>query len=191
MDLFSYFIINDQTITTFYYIAGCSFVLMFFIAASNTIVIYEDYSDFYLSLGIILFPILLLVGQFIIAPPLEMRPAGYDIYFENSNHKIITGIGILGTLATLIVTLVNSVKSNGTMIGIIVFLFKIISCGISVILIIGVIAGIFMPADNQKKRSRTVRSLLVALVVFKVLQFFIKKLVNGERVRKKRQYSKE
>ena len=48
-----------------------------------------------------------------------------------------------------------------------------------------------MPADNQKKRSRTVRSLLVALVVFKVLQFFIKKLVNGERVRKKRQYSKE
>ena len=110
MDLFSYFIINDQTITTFYYIAGCSFVLMFFIAASNTIVIYEDYSDFYLSLGIILFPILLVVGQFIIAPPLEMRPAGYDIYFENSNHKIITGIGILGTLATLIVTLVNSVK---------------------------------------------------------------------------------
>ncbi len=190
MDFSSYFIINDQTITTLYYIAGCSFVLMFFIAASNSVIIYENYSDFYWSLGIILFPTLMVVGQFIIAPPLEMRPIGYNIYFENSNHKIITGIGILGTLTTLIFTFVNSVRSNGTVLGIIVFLFKIISCGITVILIIGVIAGIFMPTDNQKKRSRTVRSLLVALVVFKVLQFFIKKLVNGEQVRKKRQYSK-
>ena len=84
MDLSSYFIINEQTITTLYYVAGCSFVLMFFIAASNRIIIYEDYSDFYLSLGIILFPILLVVGQFIIAPPIEMRPIGYDMYFENS-----------------------------------------------------------------------------------------------------------
>ena len=69
------------------------------------------------------------------------------------------------------------------MLGIIIFSFKVFACLISVILILGVIAEIFGTGD-QNKRKRTLRSLLVALIVFKVLKFFIKKLVNGENVMK-------
>ena len=180
---------QPQTLKTIYFMGGCCFIFLFFLAATNTVIIFENYGDFYWSLGILLCPILLLIGQEIIAPHSEIRPLEYNIYWETLNHKLLTLIGLITFVMSLSITFYNSVKNNGLILGIIIFSFKVFACLISVILILGIIAEIFGTGD-QNKRKRTLRSLLVALIVFKVLKFFIKKLVNGENVMKKRKLSR-
>ena len=103
---------QPQTLKTIYFM-GMLFYFLFFLAATNTVIVFENYGDFYWSLGILLCPILLLIGQEIIAPHSEIRSIGYNIYWETLNHKLLTLVGLITFVMSLSITFYNSVRSNG------------------------------------------------------------------------------
>ena len=88
-------------------------------------------------------------------------------------------IGIIGTVVSMIKMFVNCIGNNGIVLGIVMFVFKILASIIVCILMIGIVGKIF---DNKA----SYRTLIVALIVFGVFTFILNRLVNGERVLAKR-----
>ena len=72
-------------------------------------------------------------------------------------------------------TLLNCISNNGIILGPIMFLFKMLAAIISIC----VILGIFQKAFG---RERTLRNIILGTIIFGIFAFFIKKLINGDRV---------
>ena len=55
------------------------------------------------------------------------------------------------------------------------FLFKLVASVISVLVVIGV-------ANKLFAQNRSIKSVVVAMIVFGLFSFFLNRLINGERV---------
>ena len=59
------------------------------------------------------------------------------------------------------------------------FAFKIVASAVSVLVCLGVY-------NKLTEKNRSVKNVLVAVIVFGVFAFFVNRLINGERVSRKR-----
>jgi hypothetical protein len=167
------FLSNPDNLVTLGYICGGSFIILLLLGITNTIVVYKDESDFIFSLAVIIVPIVTFFALAYLSP--EDPPDSYNIFWEDTPHKIISSIGVTLTLLSMLKTLLNCISNNGIILGPIMFLFKMLAAIISIC----VILGIFQKAFG---RERTLRNIILGTIIFGIFAFFIKKLINGDRV---------
>ena len=167
------FLSNPDNLVTLGYICGGSFIILLLLGITNTIVVYKDVSDFIFSLAVIIVPVVTFFALAYLSP--EDPPDSYNIFWEDTPHKIISSIGVTLTLLSMLKTLLNCISNNGIILGPIMFLFKMLAAIISIC----VILGIFQKAFG---RERTLRNIILGTIIFGIFAFFIKKLINGDRV---------
>ena len=167
------FLSNPDNLVTLGYICGGSFIILLLLGITNTIVVYKDESDFIFSLAVIIVPVVTFFALAYLSP--EDPPDSYNIFWEDTPHKIISSIGVTLTLLSMLKTLLNCISNNGIILGPIMFLFKMLAAIISIC----VILGIFQKAFG---RERTLRNIILGTIIFGIFAFFIKKLINGDRV---------
>ena len=87
------------------YICGGSFIILLLLGITNTIVVYKDESDFIFSLAVIIVPVVTFFALAYLSP--EDPPDSYNIFWEDTPHKIISSIGVTLTLLSMLKTLLN------------------------------------------------------------------------------------
>jgi len=177
MDQFSAYLIREDTLQLVLYLTTISFALLVVLGMTNTIIVYRDMNDFIWSIIVVVAPVFTFIGLSFLMP--EVPPPEYDFYWQTTNTSVITLIGIIGTIISMIKMFVNCVGNNGIFLGIVMFVFKILASIIMCILMVGIVGKIF---DNKS----SYRTLIVALIVFGVFTFILNRLVNGDRVLAKR-----
>ena len=170
------FLSNPDNLVTLGYICGGSFIILLLLGITNTIVVYKDWPDFIFSLAVIIVPTLTFFALVFISP--ENYSDSYNIFWEDTQHKIICSIGVALTLLSILKTLLNCISNNGIILGPIMFLFKMLAAMISIFVVIGIFQKVF----GEDGKKRTIRNLLLGTIIFGTLAFFIKSLINGDRV---------
>ena len=79
----------------------------------------------------------------------------------------------------LLKTLMNFVRNNGVMLGLVVFAFKVVAAVISILVCLGAY-------NRLAEKKRSVKNVLFAVIIFGVFELFVNRLINGDRVLKKR-----
>jgi hypothetical protein len=171
------FLSNQDNWVTIGYIGGGSFVLLVLLGITNTIVVYRDVSDFLWSVALIVVPFATLVTQSLLMP--ENVPIDYNVFWETTQTKIVSVIGGLITTHAILKTFINCISNNGIIIGPVMFIFKICASIVSIFVCMAVFNKLF---ENQ----RTIRSVLIGIIIFGVFTFFLKRLINGDSVARKK-----
>ena len=177
MDQIISYLTQEDTLKLLMYLTTISFALLVVLGMTNTIIVYRDMNDFIWSIVVVVAPVFTFIGLSFLMP--EAPPPEYDFYWQTTNTSVISLIGIIGTVVSMIKMFVNCIGNNGIVLGIVMFVFKILASIIVCILMIGIVGKIF---DNKS----SYRTLIVALIVFGVFTFILNRLVNGERVLAKR-----
>ena len=167
------FLSNSDNLVVLSYIAIGAFTLLFFLGFTNSIIVYRDVTEFIWSLAIIIVPIATFMALMLLGP--EETPPGYNIFWTTSQEKIVTSIGILFSLLAVAKTFSSCLANNGIILGPIMFLFKLAASVISIIVVIGVVNKLF-------EQNRSIKNVMLAMILFGVFSFFLKRLINGERV---------
>ena len=166
---------NDEILKLFFVIVSFSFLAILIAGATNKIIIFNDYSDLWLTLGLVIWPLIGFIILSIITP--ESTPDNYNILIGSPSATATTLLTSFATFYSLIKTMANSVKANGTVIGIIVGIFKIFS---SIIIILSVV-GLFNKI-NEKNSSYGNKLIFISIFTF-IFYWVLKTLVNGKKVR--------
>ena len=174
------FLSNQDNWVTMGYIGGGSFVLLVLLGITNTIVVYRDVPDFLWSVALVVVPFATLVTQSFLMP--ENVPSDYNVFWETTQTKIVSVIGGLITTHAILKTFINCVSNNGVIIGPVMFIFKICASIVSIFVCMAVFNKLF---ENQ----RTIRSLLIGMIIFGVFTFFLKRLINGDSVARKKSHT--
>ena len=167
------FLSNSDNLVVLSYIAIGAFTLLFFLGFTDSIIVYRDVTEFIWSLAIIIVPIATFFALALLGP--EETPPDYNIFWTTSQEKIVTSIGVLFSLLAVAKTFRSCLANNGTILGPIMFLFKLVASVISVLVVIGV-------ANKLFAQNRSIKSVVVAMIVFGLFSFFLNRLINGERV---------
>jgi len=170
------FLSNPDNLIVLGSICGGSFVILVLLGITNTIVVYKDAPDFIFSLAVIIVPVLTFFALAYLSP--ENPSDSYNYFWEDTQHKIICSIGVALTLFSMLKTLLNCISNNGIILGPIMFLFKMVAATICIFVIIGIFQKVF----GEDGKKRTIRNLLLGTIIFGTLAFFIKNLINGDRV---------
>jgi hypothetical protein len=149
------------------------FILIIILGMTNRVVIFEDISDFMWTMGIVLIPLIWIMVLAIITP--ENTPDSYNIFWTTVEEKVVTVVFGLGTLGSVAMTYLNSIKSNGIVLGLIIGTSRVIASVIILFMILGLINKFF-------EEDSPPGALIVVLIVTWVFGFVIKRLINGERV---------
>ena len=150
---------------------GGSFLALFIAAATNKVTVFKDYGDLWLTLGLIIWPLL----GFLVLAFLE---AGEDQdFFMGTTAAMVTTIGSAClALYSLVKTFLNSISANGMVLGIIVGIFKVLS---SIIIIFSIVGYINRITDNNKSLGSTLIFITIFTFIFK---WILDVLVNGHKV---------
>jgi hypothetical protein len=170
------FLSNPDNLIVLGYICGGSFVILVLLGITNTIVVYKDMPDFIFSLAVIIVPVLTFFALAYLSP--ENPSDSYNYFWEDTQHKIICSIGVALTLFSMLKTLLNCISNNGIILGPIMFLFKMLASIISIFVIIGICQKVF----GGDGRKRTLNEIIIGTIIFGIFAFFIKRLINGDRV---------
>ncbi len=176
------FLSNPDNLVTLAYLCGGSFLCLVATGMTNTIIIYRDVADFIWSLAIVLVPLGTLVALGMVAPE-ETEPA-QSFFWESGQQRLISTVGALGTSIAMLKTFINCVSNNGVLLGAVVFAFKVPAAIILVLVCLGVY-------NKLTEKNRSVKNVLVAVIIFGVFAFFVNRLINGDRVLRKRAASAE
>ncbi len=165
----------------FQFVLLSSFLILLGLGFSNRLIIFNDGLDFFQTTGIIIIPI---VGYFFVMFTIQDNVSVYDrnIHFEENYHIYIISL-IIG-LFFIFSTIATSIFNNGFFFGITISIFKLIICCLLLISIIGLLAK----DDKQKKRRRPFYQTIFFIFIF---GWLTSKLINGEKVRKKREQRKK
>ena len=171
------FLSNQDNWVTIGYISGGAFILLVLLGITNTIVVYRDVPDFLWSVALVVVPFATLVTQSLLMP--ENVPSDYNVFWETTQTKIVSVIGGLITTHAILKTFINCVSNNGIIIGPVMFIFKICASIVSIFVCMAVFNKLF---ENQ----RTIRSVLIGMIIFGIFTFFLKRLINGGSVARKK-----
>ena len=171
------FLSNPDNLVALAYICGGAFLCLVATGMTNTIIIYRDVADFVWSLAIVLVPLGTLVALGMLAP--EETEKAQNFFWETGQQRLISIIGALSTGIAVLKTLMNCLRNNGLLLGLVVFAFKVVAAVISVLVCLGVY-------NKLTEKNRSVKNVLVAVIIFGVFAFFVNRLINGDRVLKKR-----
>ena len=152
-------------------------VLLVLLGITNTIVVYRDVPDFLWSVALVVVPFATLVTQSLLMP--ENVPSDYNVFWETTQTKIVSVIGGLITTHAILKTFINCVSNNGIIVGPVMFIFKICASIVSIFVCMAVFNKLF---ENQ----RTIRSVLIGMIIFGIFTFFLKRLINGGSVARKK-----
>ena len=154
-------------------------VVFFFLGAFDKVTIFTDYKDLSWGGAIVISPFCMLLCLSWLAP--DPTPKDYDLLFETTQTTIVSVIFLLVIVAGLIVTLLNAVLTNGIIVGVLVWIFKIVSSCLIVLVVFRMFEAL---TDNKRK----VGTIFLVFASFGLLMFVIRLLVNGERVAMKKSY---
>ena len=171
------FLSNPDNLFTLAYVCGGAFLCLVATGMTNTIIIYRDVADFVWSLAIVLVPLGTLVALGMLAP--EGTEKAQNLFWETGQQRLISTVGGLAMVIAVLKTLMNCVSNNGVVLGLVVFAFKVVAAVISVLVCLGVY-------NKLTEKNRSVKNVLVAVIIFGVFAFFVNRLINGDRVLKKR-----
>ena len=171
------FLSNPDNLVALAYICGGAFLCLVATGMTNTIIIYRDVADFVWSLAIVLVPLGTLVALGLLAP--EESEKAQNLFWETGQQRLISTVGGLAMVIAVLKTLMNCVRNNGVVLGLVVFAFKVVAAVISVLVCLGVY-------NKLTEKNRSVKNVLVAVIIFGVFAFFVNRLINGDRVLKKR-----
>jgi hypothetical protein len=149
-----------------------SFIIIFIAGMTNRVVIFNNGMDLFWTALIFIIPILFVTIGVLLKDNNSIT--------EQELIYVSLGCAILSLLCILKVIL-SSIKHNGLILGLFISFFKILSAVIIAILSIGLIGRIF---DSEKA---TFSQRMFALVLFGILLFVIRKLINGTEVRERRE----
>lgn len=166
---------NDEILKLFFVIIGFSFIAILIAGATNKVTIFKDYGDLWLTLGLIIWPVIGFTVLSLVMP--ENASDNYNILIGSPSAAVTTVITSFAVGYSLVKTMTNSINANGTVIGIIVGIFKILS---SIIIILSVL-GLFNKI-NEKNSGFGSKLIFISIFTF-IFYWVLKTLVNGERVR--------
>ena len=171
------FLSNQDNWVMMGYIGGGSFILLVLLGITNKIVVYRNLPDFLWSVALVVVPFTTLVTQSLLMP--ENVSENYNVFWETTQSKIVSVIGGLFTTHAILKNFINCLSNNGIILGPIMFIFKICASVVSIFVCMAVFNKLF---ENQ----RTIRSVLIGMIIFGVFTFFLKRLINGDNVARKR-----
>lgn len=156
-----------------------SFLVIFAMGLSKKVVIYNDYGDFFCTIGFIVSPLLFVILIQIFLP--EAKGTNWEFVWNNSLGKAIIITVALFAATALFYNFKNSIESNGYIVGVIVGVFKIIAGLFASLFFLG-----FLGRANDKSKSNDRMSVLLLMLLFGLLGLVLKNLINGEAVLKNR-----
>ena len=171
---------TDQDLKLLLIVFGVFWVVFFFLGAFDKVTIFTDYKDLSWGGAIVISPFCMLLCLSWFAP--EPVPKNYDFLFETTQTTIVSVIFLLVIAAGLIVTLLNAIAANGIIVGVLVWIFKVVSS----CLIVLVLFRMFEALTNE---NRKVGTIFLVFGLFGLLMFVIRLLVNGERVENRKMLS--
>ena len=155
---------------------GC-FILVFILGMTNRVVIFQDVTDFMWTMGIVLSPIIGFIVLLVIAP--ENTPDGYNIFWTTGSEKVVSVTTAGCFIGSVVMTYVNSIKSNGIALGIGIGTFRVVASMIIALMIVGIFNKLF-------EKNNPPAALFLVLIFTAIFGFVIKRLINGERVMERR-----
>jgi hypothetical protein len=164
---------NEQDLQLLLVCFGVFFVLFFALGFFNKVTIFSDYIDLSWGGAIIMAPFLMLGTLGLMQP--DPLPQNYDPYWSTFQTSAVTVIFGLIMSAGLLITLRNSVAANGIILGLLIWIFKIVCSVLFVLVLARMLSALF-------EEKRTLGSVFLVVVVFGIFTFVLKGLVNGDRV---------
>ena len=177
LNYYQSFQLTDENLKFLGLLVVISFLLILILGISKTVIIYRDYSDLTWSMAVLVVPLITFLGLTILLP--DPTPDQFDMFWGGDNQKIFSSIGLGGTAFSILMMLRYSVSSNGFVLGPIIFAFKLLASGIVLLVAFGVIGNLF-------SRDRSIKTVLVTMIVFGFFMFILRHLVNGDSVLAKR-----
>jgi hypothetical protein len=163
---------EDQILRLWMVLGVGSLVLLFVGALTNKVTIYRDYSDVGWTLSLILSPI---IGYFILALIAgdNMDPGVFAT--EVLAGQIILGITVIVIGWSTLLTYLMSIQDNGLILGLFIGTAKVLIAIVIAFCAIGLVNYLF------KDKNRKLGHIAIFFMLFGILGWFIKVLINGER----------
>ena len=106
---------NEEILKLFFVIFTFSFLAILIAGATHQVTIFNDYGDLWLTLGLVIWPVIGFMILAIITP--ENASDNYNIVLGSSAAIATTTITAFTTLYSLVKTMTNSINANGTVVG--------------------------------------------------------------------------
>ena len=163
---------EDQILRLWMVLGVGSLVLLFVGALTNKVTIYRDYSDVGWTLSLILSPI---IGYFILAVIAGENMEPRIFATEVLAGQIILGITVIVIGWSTLLTYLMSIQDNGLILGLFIGTAKVLIAIVIAICAIGLVNYLF------KDKNRKLGHVAIFFMLFGILGWFIKVLINGER----------
>ena len=164
---------EEQIFNTWLVVATLAFLVLFIGALNNKIVVYRNFQDLGWTICIIIAPIVAIV----VLSFIEGDQSDLSTFIENTQVgkavAFMTGAIIVWAIVR---TIYFSLHDNGVPLGLLIAIGKIAMAAIIAILSIGLLNYLF-------KDRRKLGHIAISLMLSGVFAWFIKILVNGERLK--------
>lgn len=157
----------------FLWFIGVLSLILFFLTVSNRVTFFSSNSDFVLSF----------LSVFSLGALIVFMPEYYSDWENLTTGQSVFVVVIAASLSVVFIftffsSLLNSITANGFLMGMVIFIYKLV---VGTVLSIVILSKISEALDYKKQGTRNAfAAILVVTVIFKP---FLKLLVNGERVK--------
>ena len=162
---------EDQILRLWVILGGASLCLLFVGALTNKVTVYRDYGDVGWSLSLIISPV---IGLFIVSFIAGDNADAWLFATETTVGQAILAIIALVMGWSTLQTYLMSIQDNGPVIGLFIGTAKVLIAVIIAICAIGLVNYLFR---DQRKLGH----IAIFFILFGILGWFVKVLVNGER----------
>jgi len=157
---------------------GIVFVFILGGIITKKIIFFDSEEDLWTNI-FFFFWVACFVGVFSLYPDLINYSVTQKVFFW-------LGLIVFGSVALgcLIKTFTVGIKGNGVVLGVFIFIFKIVFALVMILFVLGKLSEM---SDDKKKKGKDVAALLALLVVLKIFWKPLKNFfINGDTVRKSR-----
>ena len=162
---------RGQIFKIWIFIAIGIYIIFFIGAYTNKITVYRDPQDMGWSLCLILSPC---IGYLILAVVADYDDSVSDIATQTTFGLIITILSLGGTLLSIFKTFQKSIQDNGQLMGLIVGTGKVLLAIFIAFFALSLISYLF-------KDKRRLGHIAIFFMIFGLLGWIVKVLINGEK----------
>jgi hypothetical protein len=163
---------EDQIFRTWMMLGGVSLVLLFVGALTNKVTVYRDYYDLGWSLSLIFSPI---IGGLLIAFIGGDEVDPWAFAKEVLVGQVVLGVSIFVMGLSILKTYLLSMQDNGVVLGLFIGTAKVTISILIAICAISLISYLF-------RDKRKLGHVAIFFILFGIFGWFVKVLINGERV---------